>query len=214
MPSPTWKKNRLATSFRNRAHLAELGTAVAKINHDLRNSLASASSVSDVLAGRSEDPRVQKAAPRLERALDGRFSLATQTLDYAKATAAGRPTGAGLLHAVARRIATEALGDTSGSAGDNKVPADVSVNADPATFTASQQSHPQRRRKLASASRGGGGIIASLSPRGLDRRYRVPGLPRLARENLFKPICRQFRAARYRPWPRDSRELAQGMGAT
>ena len=52
----------VANSFRNKTHLAELGTAVAKINHDLRNSLASAQLVSDVLAS-SEDPRVQKAAP-------------------------------------------------------------------------------------------------------------------------------------------------------
>ena len=74
----------VADSFRQRAHLAELGSAVAKINHDLRNSLASAQLVSDVLA-KSEDPRVKRAAPRLERALERAIDLATATLDYGKA---------------------------------------------------------------------------------------------------------------------------------
>nr|WP_225908033.1 HAMP domain-containing sensor histidine kinase [Hyphomonas sediminis] len=74
----------VADAFRQRAHLAELGSAVAKINHDLRNSLASAQLVSDGLA-RSEDPRVQRAAPRLKRALERAIELATATLDYGKA---------------------------------------------------------------------------------------------------------------------------------
>jgi HAMP domain-containing protein len=70
----------VAGAFRQRAHLADLGSAVAKINHDLRNSLASAQLVSDVLA-KSEDPRVKRAAPRLERALERAIELATATLD-------------------------------------------------------------------------------------------------------------------------------------
>ncbi|HAW55841.1 MAG TPA: sensor histidine kinase, partial [Hyphomonas sp.] len=35
---------------------------------------------------RSDDVRVQKAAPRLERALTRAITLATETLDYGKAT--------------------------------------------------------------------------------------------------------------------------------
>ncbi|MEL6287100.1 MAG: sensor histidine kinase, partial [Pseudomonadota bacterium] len=57
----------VSESFRQRGRLAELGEAVARINHDLRGSLAAAQLVSDSLA-RSDDPRVKRAAPRLERA--------------------------------------------------------------------------------------------------------------------------------------------------
>ena len=79
-------ENAVADSFRQQSRLAELGEAVAKINHDLRNSLASAQLVSDSLS-RSEDPRVQRAAPRLERALERAIKLATETLEFGKAKA-------------------------------------------------------------------------------------------------------------------------------
>ena len=39
--------------------------------------------MSDVLA-KSDDPRVKRAAPRLERALERAIELATATLDYGK----------------------------------------------------------------------------------------------------------------------------------
>ena len=53
-------------------HLADLGLAVSKINHDLRNMLASAQLFSDRLAG-LPDPTVQRFAPKLvARARPGR----------------------------------------------------------------------------------------------------------------------------------------------
>jgi signal transduction histidine kinase len=64
-----------------RRRLAELGLAVSKINHDLRNMLASAQLVSDRLT-MVEDPEVKKVAPRLVRAIDRAVALCTQTLDY------------------------------------------------------------------------------------------------------------------------------------
>jgi signal transduction histidine kinase len=74
----------VSAAFRQRKRLAELGEAVAKINHDLRNSLAAAQIVSESLA-QSEDPRVQRAAPRLERAIERAISLAEATLRYGRA---------------------------------------------------------------------------------------------------------------------------------
>jgi signal transduction histidine kinase len=73
----------VSDAFRQRERLAQLGEAVAKINHDLRNSLAAAQLVSDSLA-QSQDPRVMRAAPRLERALERAINLAQDTLDYGK----------------------------------------------------------------------------------------------------------------------------------
>jgi signal transduction histidine kinase len=74
----------VSAAFRQRKRLAELGEAVAKINHDLRNSLAAAQIVSEGLA-QSEDPRVKRAAPRLERAIHRAVNLAESTLRYGRA---------------------------------------------------------------------------------------------------------------------------------
>src|SRR5690606_39130219 len=52
-----------------RKRLADLGLAVSKINHDMRNMLSSAQLISDRLV-RSEDPTVQSLAPKLVRTLD------------------------------------------------------------------------------------------------------------------------------------------------
>ena len=54
----------LAGELRERKRLAELGLAVAKINHDLRNMLGSAQLLSDRLAS-SSDPIVGRNAPKL-----------------------------------------------------------------------------------------------------------------------------------------------------
>ena len=64
-----------------KARLAALGAAMAKINHDLRNSLASAMVVSDSLS-RSDDPIVQKITPRLMAAIDRAVTLCRSTLNY------------------------------------------------------------------------------------------------------------------------------------
>lgn len=72
---------RMALQQKNR--LAALGAAVTKINHDLRNSLATAVLVSDRLA-HIEDPEVQRMTPRLFDAIDRAIGLCSQTLMYAR----------------------------------------------------------------------------------------------------------------------------------
>ena len=74
----------VVASIRQRRRLADLGEAVAKITHDLRNSLATAQIVSNGLAA-SDDPRVRNAAPRLERSIERAIGLAEATLDYGRA---------------------------------------------------------------------------------------------------------------------------------
>ncbi len=71
-------------SLQQRARLAALGTAVAKIQHDLRNILSSAQLASDQLS-KSEDPSVQRLAPRLVSSIDHAVALATNTLRYGRA---------------------------------------------------------------------------------------------------------------------------------
>ena len=66
-----------------RARLAALGTAVTKINHDLRNILATARLVTDGLAD-SAAPEVRRVAPRLLDAIDRAVALCTRTLDFSR----------------------------------------------------------------------------------------------------------------------------------
>ena len=66
-----------------RRRLAELGLAVSKINHDLRNLLASAQLLSDRLAS-VPDPTVQRLAPRMIHAIDRAVSFCEATLGYGR----------------------------------------------------------------------------------------------------------------------------------
>lgn len=70
------------TSLRQKGRLAALGAGMAKINHDLRNTLATAVLVSDRLK-LIEDPEVKRVTPRLMRAIDRAIELCSQTLNYA-----------------------------------------------------------------------------------------------------------------------------------
>jgi signal transduction histidine kinase len=72
----------LRSALQSRAHLAALGTAIAKINHDLRNILATAQLVADTI-GQSEDPKVRRVAPTLLGSLERAIKLCSQTLTYA-----------------------------------------------------------------------------------------------------------------------------------
>lgn len=74
----------LRSALRQKTHLAALGSAVSKINHDLRNVLATAHLVSDRLAT-SDDPEVKRATPVLVRAIDHAIALCTETLNFGKA---------------------------------------------------------------------------------------------------------------------------------
>jgi signal transduction histidine kinase len=68
-------------ALRQKTRLATVGSAVAKIHHDLRNTLAGVVLVSDRLAG-IEDPEVQRLVPRLHEAIDRAVALTSRTLDF------------------------------------------------------------------------------------------------------------------------------------
>ena len=74
----------LAATLQQKTRLATLGLAVSKINHDLRNLLASAQLFSDRLA-RLPDPQVQRFAPKLMRALERAIAFCQSTLSYGRA---------------------------------------------------------------------------------------------------------------------------------
>ncbi len=77
-------QHELQETLRQQRHLADLGLAVSKINHDLRNMLASAQLFSDRI-GSLPDPAVQRFAPKLIGALDRAISYCQTTLAYGRA---------------------------------------------------------------------------------------------------------------------------------
>jgi signal transduction histidine kinase len=73
----------LAMLLAQKTHLAALGLAVSKINHDLRNLLSSAQLFSERLA-KISDPHVQRFAPQLMRALERAIAFCQSTLSYGR----------------------------------------------------------------------------------------------------------------------------------
>src|SRR5213076_963272 len=73
----------LASMLHQKSRLAALGLAVSKINHDLRNLLTSAQLFSEGLTS-LPDPRVQRFAPKLMRALERAIAFCESTLSYGR----------------------------------------------------------------------------------------------------------------------------------
>jgi signal transduction histidine kinase len=121
----------LRQALTQRARLAQLGIAVSKISHDLRNMLASAQLVSDRLAA-SEDPTVRQVAPRLVGSIDRAITLCAQTLRYGKAEEqAPNPQPLPLAAFVDGVAAGLGLPETETIRWVNAVPAGLMVHADP-----------------------------------------------------------------------------------
>lgn len=77
-------QTQLQKTLGEQKHLADLGLAVSKINHDLRNILASAQLISDRL-GLVKDPSVQAFVPKLVRTLDRAVGYTESVLAYGRA---------------------------------------------------------------------------------------------------------------------------------
>ncbi|MAS06062.1 MAG: histidine kinase [Ahrensia sp.] len=77
-------QGQLQETLKNRKRLADLGLAVSKINHDMRNILASAQLMSDRLSSVS-DPAVQRFTPKLVRTLDRAVAYSENVLSYGRA---------------------------------------------------------------------------------------------------------------------------------
>ena len=77
-------QSQLSEMLAEKRHLADLGLAVSKINHDLRNLLASAQLFSDRIAA-LPDPAVQRFAPKLIATLGRAIDYCQTTLAYGKA---------------------------------------------------------------------------------------------------------------------------------
>lgn len=75
---------RLTSALRQKERLAALGSAVAKISHDLRNMLTTTQLLADRLEA-SQDPAVKRTAPKLVSSLARAIGLCERTLAFGKA---------------------------------------------------------------------------------------------------------------------------------
>ena len=74
----------LTHALRQKARLAQLGGAVSKISHDLRNILTAAQLFTDRIEG-SEDPLVRRMAPKLVNSISRAVNICENTLAFGKA---------------------------------------------------------------------------------------------------------------------------------
>jgi signal transduction histidine kinase len=74
-------QDEIRKALNQKNHLAKLGSAISKINHDLRNMLKSAQLVSEHLST-IKNPVVQKLTPRFVSAIDRAIRLCENTLQY------------------------------------------------------------------------------------------------------------------------------------
>jgi signal transduction histidine kinase len=169
-----------------RARLAALGTAVTKINHDLRNILATARLVTDGLTA-SAAPEVRRIAPRLLDAIDRAVALCTRTLDFSReGTPPLTPSRFPLAPLIEEIGPGLALSD-DGLAIDCAIPAGLAVEADRDQLyrvflnLARNAVEAGAHRLRFAAGRRDGTIAIEVADDG-------PGLPPKARENLFRPF--------------------------
>ncbi|MEM7329125.1 MAG: HAMP domain-containing sensor histidine kinase [Pseudomonadota bacterium] len=198
----------VSNAFRQQERLAQLGEAVAKINHDLRNSLATAQLVSDSLS-RSEDPRVAKSLPRLERALERAINLASDTLKYGRSSTPETNIQSVRLYDIVGEAAAEALASHGDIIFANEVIEDAIARADP--------DHLHRIcanliRNAAEAMAGEGTISVGYDGAVLSVLDTGPGLPDQARAHLFKPFAGSTRRDGTGLGLALSRDLARAMG--
>ncbi|MGB3626971.1 MAG: HAMP domain-containing sensor histidine kinase [Henriciella sp.] len=198
----------VSDSFRQRERLALLGEAVAKINHDLRNSLATAQLASDALSS-SADPRVQRSVPRLERALERAIKLASETLKYGRSTTPPANLQPVSLRVAIDEAALEALAQQDAVTFVNEVNA-----ADTRTADADHLHRIAANliRNAAEAMTDGGEIRVSSDETGLLFADTGPGVPDKARETLFKPFASSTRRDGTGLGLALSRDLARSMG--
>jgi signal transduction histidine kinase len=175
-------------ALRHSARLAALGTAVTKINHDLRNILSTARLVSDSLAG-SEAPEVKRAVPRLLDAIDRAVALCSGTLNFTREGAPPLRLQRFLLASMVEELAD--LLELKGSERPlllDRVPPDLAVEAD------REQLHRVLMNLLRNAMEAGAHNIAISAEAengevAIEIRDNGPGLPPKALANLFLPFA-------------------------
>lgn len=207
----------VSAAFRQRKRLAELGEAVAKINHDLRNSLAAAQIVSEGLT-ESEDPRVKRAAPRLERAIQRAVNLAESTLSYGRTEPTAPNTSRISLAPIVEEAAAEGLagcGDIEWRLDDGEAVCAMADADHVHRIVANLVRNAARAIKEQTGRSGGGRILARLrrddSCAVVEIADNGPGVPSSVVGRLFQPFAGSGSRGGAGLGLAIARELARGM---
>ena len=183
----------LTSALRQKERLAQLGGAVAKVSHDLRNILTSAQLFTDRIE-MSEDPTVKRMAPKLVNSITRAVNLCEGTLAYGKAEEpAPRLTQVNLPELVEDVLASErlAVGDFDLSLADN-VPGGMEVRADAEQLYRVISNLVRNARQAIILAGKPAEIMVSAEAREDDWVIQVvdtgPGLPLKAKEHLFQPF--------------------------
>ena len=186
-------QTQLTGSLKQKEHLAQMGGAVAKISHDLRNILTTTQLFVDRMEG-SNDPMVQRAAPKLVASMSRAVNLCESTLAFGKAEeAAPALTRVPLVGIVNDVIDGERLaaGDSDISYSED-IPAGLTLRADPEQLYR-VISNIVRNARQAIVATGKEGEI-NIRAREDEDNWIItitdtgPGLPPKAREHLFTPF--------------------------
>ncbi len=183
----------LSETLLEKTHLADLGLAVSKVNHDLRNLLASAQLFSDRIAA-LPDPAVQRFAPKLIATLGRAIDYCQTTLAYGRAREREPSRRLVALARVVRDV-TEVLGLENHATirCEVKVEAAFEIDADPdqmfrvllnlcrnAVQAMDGEADPAIiRRLIIEAERQGAVALVRVRDTG-------PGVPERAKANLFQ----------------------------
>jgi signal transduction histidine kinase len=186
-------QTQLTQALRQKERLAQLGGAVAKVSHDLRNILTTAQLFVDRIEG-SEDPSVRRLAPKLVGSISRAVALCESTLAFGKAEEPppmlNRVRLAAIVHEVidGERLAA---GEHDISFSED-VPAGMTLRADGEQLYRVLLNLVRNARQAIVATGRAGEICISAHED--DDVWRItvsdtgPGLPPKAREYLFQPF--------------------------
>ena len=184
-------QRQLTGALKQKDRLAQLGSAVAKISHDLRNILTTAQLFADRMEA-SHDPAVQRAAPKLVASISRAVNLCESTLAFGKAEEPP-PTLArfmlkGLISDVADSEKLAATGDLVEIVID--VPPNLSIRADQEQLHRVLTNLVRNARQAIEATGRPGAIEIGAGETDQGWWLRVgdtgPGLPERTREHLFQ----------------------------
>lgn len=202
--------------LRQKTRLAALGTAVARIQHDLRNILATAQLASDRLA-MSEDPAVKRLSPSLVTAIDRAVNLATHTLKFVRAEENPPERSRFPLLRLVAEAADSALGAGLANRPQLRlqIPDEVTVNADREQMFRVLL-NLLRNAGQAVAEQSDGVLVVSARPAKhaleIDIADNGTGIPEKALSNLFQPFGSKSRTGGTGLGLAIARELVRGHG--
>ena len=212
-------ETQLTSALKQKERLAQLGGAVAKISHDLRNILTSAQLFTDRIET-SEDPTVQRLAPKLVNSISRAVSLCESTLAFGRAEEpAPTLTRFNLAELVGDVLDSErlAIGDHDLSLSED-IPAQLMIRADSEQLYRAL-SNLVRNARQAIIGTGNPGEI-NVAAREDENYWYIevtdsgPGLPPKAREHLFQAFQGGARKGGSGLGLAISQELLRGHGGT